>query len=57
MKQNKPTKKPITEEERIKENRKILRLVKRAQRHRDESVDSLCRGCTFSGSCRACFED
>lgn len=57
MKQNKPTKNPITEEERIKENRKILRLVQRAQRHRDESVDSLCRGCTFAGSCRACFED
>ncbi len=56
MKQDKSAKKTITEE-RIKENRKILRLVKRAQRHRDESVDSLCRGCIFAGSCRACFED
>lgn len=57
MKQKRTTKKSMTESERIKENRKILRLVQRAQRHRDESVDPLCRGCAFAGSCRACFED
>ena len=49
MKRNQPTKKPMTEADRIKENRKIFRTVQQALKHRDESVDPLCRGCVFAG--------
>lgn len=57
MKQDKQTKKPMTEAERIKENRKIFRSVQQALKHRDERVDPLCRGCVFAGQCTTCLED
>lgn len=57
MKRNQPTKKPMTEADRIKENRKIFRTVQQALKHRDESVDPLCRGCVFAGQCTTCLED
>ena len=57
MKRNQPTKKPMTEADRIKENRKIFRTVQQALKHRDEHVDPLCRGCVFAGQCTTCLED
>lgn len=57
MKRNQPTKKTMTEADRIKENRKIFRTVQQALKHRDERVDPLCRGCVFAGQCTTCLED